>query len=149
MNRSHSVSRKPTEHDRKTTINLEGRRSTRVLGENFRNLQKFRRLSILNGNSDQIKSIRRFREHSRRFCHKAHSKHKMPGDSWQREKRARVSAACQPCKLSRTKCSENRPCTRCLSHGRTCFDEDPANAARQSRENVNILRVVKTKMEIF
>ena len=33
-------------------------------------------------------------------------------------KRCRVSSACQPCKSSRTKCSDARPCSRCIGHGR-------------------------------
>ena len=43
------------------------------------------------------------------------------------ERRQRVSAACDYCKSSKTKCSDFRPCARCLRAGRgtTCTDSDP------------------------
>ncbi len=43
------------------------------------------------------------------------------------ERRQRVSAACDYCKSSKTKCSDFRPCARCLRAGRgpSCIDSDP------------------------
>jgi hypothetical protein len=43
------------------------------------------------------------------------------------ERRQRVSAACDYCKSSKTKCSDFRPCARCMRAGRgqTCTDSDP------------------------
>ena len=57
-----------------------------------------------------------------------------------KDKRARVSSACLPCKLSRTKCSDSRPCSRCTSHGRaeTCMSDEPKSTGRLKDFNVCI-----------
>ena len=49
------------------------------------------------------------------------------------ERRQRVSQACDYCKSSKTKCSEFRPCSRCMRAGRgnICLDsEAPDNQVK-------------------
>ena len=46
-----------------------------------------------------------------------------------RSKREQVSRACALCRLSKAKCSSERPCRRCIRQGTTCVDIQPTAEA--------------------
>ena len=51
----------------------------------------------------------------------------------QSAKRARASAACFRCKTAKVKCSDYRPCKRCLSIKKTCLWQDTISKAEDDR----------------
>lgn len=67
-----------------------------------------------------------------------------------RQKRSQVSRACDGCRIHRTKCDNNRPCSNCKNRGKHCSNSDATKVSTlsQAYEEIEHLRQKVQELEV-